>query len=57
MKKLYFNLDTGRKVADSLPELDTMPNRPDRVAAFLVPSCEDYNELEQYTHAKRVPIW
>ena len=57
MKKLYFNLDTGARVATSLPELDALPIRPSRVGAFLVPSCEDYNELDQYTHAKRVPIW
>lgn len=57
MKKLYFNLDTGARVATSLPELDALPIRPIRVGAFLVPRNENYLFLDSYTHAKRVPIW
>lgn len=57
MKKLYFNLDTGARIATSLPELDALPIRPDRVGAFLVPRNEDYLFLDSYTHAKRVAIW
>lgn len=57
MKKLYFNLDTGARVATSLPELDALPIRPDRVGAFLVPRHEDYLFLDSYTQKKRVAIW
>lgn len=57
MKKIYIDLDTGRKIADSLPELDIMENKPPRVGAFLVPRYEEYNFLEQYSRAERVPIW
>ena len=57
MKKLYFNLDTGARVATSLPELDALPIRPERVGAFLVPRHEDYLFLDSYTQKKRVAIW
>jgi hypothetical protein len=57
MKKLYFNLDTGARVAESLPELDALPIRPSRVGAFLVPKHEDFLFLDSYTSKKRVAIW
>jgi len=57
MKKIYIDLDTGRKVADSLPELDIMQQRPEHVGAFLVPAWQDFGNIKQYTHAQRVAIW
>jgi len=57
MKKIYIDLDTGRKIADSLPELDTMQSKPERVGAYLVPQNEDYSDLDSYSRKQRVPIW
>lgn len=57
MKKIYIDLETGLKIADSLPELDTMLSKPERIGAFLVPFWEDFTNIRQYTHAERVAIW
>lgn len=57
MKKIYIDLETGRKIADSLPELDIMEAKPARIGAFLVPDYEECENISGYTHAERVSVW
>jgi hypothetical protein len=57
MKKIYIDLDTGRKIADSLPELDTMLKKPERIGAFIVPFWENFGTIAEYSRAERVAIW
>lgn len=57
MKKIYIDLDTGNKIANSITELDTMEKRPARVGAFLVPSWQNFSNIEAYTNPLRVSMW
>ena len=57
MKKIYIDLDTGRKVANSLTDLDIMEAKPAQIGAFLVPEHESSETISGYTHAERVSIW
>ena len=57
MKKIYIDLDTGRKIADSLTDLDIMEAKPARIGAFLVPDYEECENISGYTRAERVAIW
>ena len=57
MKKIYIDIDTGRKIADSLPELDIMEAKPARIGAFLVPDYEECENISGYTRAERVSVW
>lgn len=57
MKKIYIDLDTGRKIANSLTDLDIMEAKPARIGAFLVPDYEECENISGYTRAERVAIW
>lgn len=57
MKKIYVDLDTGRKIANNITELDVMQDKPARVGAFLVPSWQNFSNIEAYTNSLRVPMW
>lgn len=57
MKKIYVDLETGRKVADNITELDVMQDRPARVGAFLVPAWQNFGNIEEFTNPIRVSMW
>lgn len=57
MKKIYVDLDTGRKIANNITELDVMQDKPARVGAFLVQTWQNFGNIKEFTTPIRVSMW